>query len=131
MSAAGDRQNVRRLEGSRILVVEDESIISLMIEDMLIHLGCATVWQASRVEAALTLLDNERPDAALLDINLAGEPAYPIAERLEGVRIPFVFATGYYSAQSLLAIFEPLPELIQLFLFERAASRLCHARNLY
>jgi CheY-like chemotaxis protein len=95
MSAAGDRQASRRLDGSRILVVEDESIISLLIEDMLIQLGCAAVWQASRVESALALLERQRPDAALLDINLAGEPAYPVAERLQAAQIPFVFATGY------------------------------------
>lgn len=95
MTRSRDQQVGPQLEGSKILVVEDESIISLLIEDMLVELGCAAVWHASGVGEALALLDDHRPDAAVLDINLAGEPAYPVAERMERRRIPFIFATGY------------------------------------
>jgi CheY-like chemotaxis protein len=83
------------LAGLSILVVEDETIISLLLEDMLLSLGCAHVWHASGVSEALKLLKERRPDAALLDVNLSGQPAYPVAERLESEAIPFIFSTGY------------------------------------
>jgi CheY-like chemotaxis protein len=88
-------QSERPLGGLRILVVEDETMLFFLAEDMLTELGCAAVLHASRVKDALALLANERPDVAMLDVNLAGEQAYPIAERLAAIDIPFVFATGY------------------------------------
>jgi CheY-like chemotaxis protein len=90
-------QSDRPLGGLRILVVEDETMLFFLAEDMLTELGCAAVLHASRVKDALALLANERPDVAMLDVNLAGEQAYPIAERLAAIDIPFVFATGYGS----------------------------------
>ncbi|MPZ56802.1 MAG: response regulator [Rhizobiales bacterium] len=66
-----------------------------MIEDLLGELGCQTVWQAGNVRQALALLDERSPDAVVLDANLGGEFAYPIAARLAASDIPFVFATGY------------------------------------
>jgi CheY-like chemotaxis protein len=83
------------LAGSKILVVEDEAIISFLIEDMLCDLGCAAVWHAGSVGEALALLRVERPDAVLLDVNLGGECAFPVAAQLQATAIPFVFATGY------------------------------------
>lgn len=88
----------RPLDGVRILVVEDETMLFFLAEDMLTELGCATVWHASRVKEALAFLEQEKPDVAMLDVNLAGEPVYPVAERLAAANIPFVFATGYGSA---------------------------------
>lgn len=85
------------LAGLRILVVEDETMLFFLAEDMLTELGCAVVLHASRVKDALALLTRERPDVAMLDVNLAGEQAYPIAEQLASVNVPFVFATGYGS----------------------------------
>jgi CheY-like chemotaxis protein len=81
--------------GLKVLVVEDETIVSFLIEDMLEALGCAEVWHAGDVVGALAILRDRRPDIAVLDVNLGHEPAYPIAERLEAERIPFAFATGY------------------------------------
>ena len=83
------------LQGLKVLVVEDETLVSFLIEDMLAELGCADVWHASAVSEALSLLGERRPDAAVLDVNLGGEPVYPVASRLDAARIPFVFATGY------------------------------------
>ena len=79
----------------KILVVEDEAIVSLLLEDMLLDLGYGDVWVASDVESALGLLASKRPDVAVLDVNLGGESAYPVAEQLAAMKIPFVFATGY------------------------------------
>ena len=87
----------RPLGGLKILVVEDETMLFFLAEDMLTELGCATVLHASRVRDALALLAGERPDVAMLDVNLAGEQAYPIAEKLAEANVPFVFATGYGS----------------------------------
>jgi len=79
----------------RIVLVEDETVVSFLIEDMLKELGCANIWHASGVRQAMAILRDRQPDAAVLDVNLAGEPGYPIAEHLESARIPFLFATGY------------------------------------
>lgn len=84
-----------RFEGVRIVLVEDETVVSFLIEDMLKELGCANIWHASGVRQAMAILRDRQPDAAVLDVNLAGEPGYPIAEHLESARIPFLFATGY------------------------------------
>jgi len=66
-----------------------------MVESMLAELGCDDVWYASGVTEALDLLAERTPDAAVLDVNLAGEPAYPVARRLAAGAVPFIFATGY------------------------------------
>ena len=83
------------LEGLSVLVVEDEAIISFMVEDMLHELGAQDVRIAANVANALAAIDSKRPDLAVLDVNLGGERAYPIAERLDADRVPFVFTTGY------------------------------------
>jgi CheY-like chemotaxis protein len=95
MSDAAGAEAAARFAGFRVLVVEDEFLIALMIEDMLTELGCAQVWQAGGVGDALAILRVRRPDAAVLDVNLAGEPAYPVAEQLDARTIPFIFTTGY------------------------------------
>jgi CheY-like chemotaxis protein len=91
-SATGD------LTGLRILVVEDEAAISLLLEDMLLDFGCEVVGPAARLAAALEAVAREKVDLAILDVNVAGEPIYPVAEALAARSIPFVFSTGYGSA---------------------------------
>jgi CheY-like chemotaxis protein len=81
--------------GLQILVVEDETLVSFLLEDMLTELGCAAVWHACGVKEALALLSERRPDAAVLDVNVGGEKVYPVAEQMETGKIPFLFATGY------------------------------------
>jgi CheY-like chemotaxis protein len=81
--------------GLTVLLVEDETLISFLIEDMLRQLGCSDVWHVSAVGQALSILRQRRPDVAVLDVNLGGEPVYPVVERLAAAEIPFVFATGY------------------------------------
>lgn len=83
------------LAGLKVMVVEDEAIISFLIEDMLLTLGCASVIHAAAVKQALNVLAEQTPDAAVLDVNLAGEAGYAVAEKLEKDGVPFVFATGY------------------------------------
>ncbi len=109
------------LEGVKVLVVEDEAIISLMVEDMLAELGCADVWYAGRVEQALRLVTERRPDLALLDVNVAGEPVYRLAERLQSLGIPFLFATGY-GGRGLPLPWSAYPALQKPFRIEELAG---------
>lgn len=84
------------LQGRRVLVVEDEAMIAMLVEDMLDELGCAVVGPAHALDAALALASSEiNIDAALLDINLAGESVFPVADALRAKGVPAVFSTGY------------------------------------
>ncbi|SEM61701.1 CheY chemotaxis protein or a CheY-like REC (receiver) domain [Sphingomonas gellani] len=80
---------------TRILIVEDEPLISMMLEDFLDVLDKQVAGTADTVDAALALIDAGQVEAAILDLNLrAGEKSTPVAEALAGKGIPFVFATG-------------------------------------
>jgi CheY-like chemotaxis protein len=83
------------LEGARILIVEDEYIVAALLEDTLHAFGCEVVGPATRVDDALDLLEHEEIDAAVLDVNIAGEMVFPVADALERRGIPFVFSTAY------------------------------------
>jgi CheY-like chemotaxis protein len=95
MPEAERPEGASQLAGLEVLVVEDETLVSFLIEDMLTELGCAVVRHASGVRDAIALLDARRPDAAVLDVNLGGENVDAVAERLDRDGIPFVFASGY------------------------------------
>jgi len=81
--------------GQRILIVEDEAITSMVIQDVVEGLGCEAVGPASRVPQALALADDAGLTGAVLDVNLHGEPVYPVADRLARRQVPFFFLTGY------------------------------------
>ena len=83
------------LSGRRVLLVEDEAIIALDLAALLTDLGAVVVGPAHSVADALELLNEGKIDCAVLDINLNGEPVYPVARALETRRIPFVFVTSY------------------------------------
>ena len=83
----------------RVLVVEDEMLPAMLLESMLTALGCVVVGPAARVGKALELLRTAAPDAVILDVNLGGQPAYPLAAVLQARGVPFVFVTGYGRAQ--------------------------------
>ncbi len=82
------------LAGRRILVVEDEMLVLMNIELALQDLGCDDICAAGNVAEALALVDKQEFDAAMLDVNLAGEKSYPVADALTRRSIPFAFATG-------------------------------------
>jgi CheY-like chemotaxis protein len=84
-----------RLTGRKILVVEDEALVAMLVEDALLDAGAQVIGPAATVGEALRLLDAERPDAAVLDLNLAGETSGPVADLLAARGIPFLVATGY------------------------------------
>ncbi|HZC15629.1 MAG TPA: response regulator [Caulobacteraceae bacterium] len=85
------------LAGLRVLVVEDEALVSMLLEDMLSDLGCEIVGPIMRLPEALRMAQDEgQPiDVAILDVNLAGERSFPVAEALERRGCLFVLATGY------------------------------------
>ena len=79
----------------RVLVAEDEALVSMLIEDMLLDFGTEVIGPVARVKDALRLARETDLNLAILDINLAGEATYPVADVLGARGIPFVFATGY------------------------------------
>ncbi|MEO8115795.1 MAG: response regulator [Phenylobacterium sp.] len=81
----------------RVLLVEDEGLVAIMMEDLLADLGCDVVGSCDSIRSALEWLEMapEAPDGAVLDVNLGGELVYPVAEALAARHIPFAFATGY------------------------------------
>lgn len=83
------------LTGRRVLVVEDEMLIALMVEETLHDLGCVVVGPASRLDEALQLADAGALDGAVLDVTIRGGQVYPVAERLLARSVPFVLASGY------------------------------------
>jgi CheY-like chemotaxis protein len=85
------------LSGRRILVVEDEMLVALVLQDMLADLGCVVIGPAASVDEALALIETHILDATVLDVNLAGQMSYPVADALLARQAPFVFSTGYSS----------------------------------
>ncbi|KAA2241204.1 response regulator [Salinarimonas soli] len=81
--------------GLRVLVVEDEAMVSMLVEDMLLDLGCEIVGPAARIPAALDLASSAEIDAAVLDVNVAGQAIWPVADALSARGVPIVFTTGY------------------------------------
>jgi CheY-like chemotaxis protein len=79
----------------RVLVVEDEGPIALMIEDMLEELGCTIAGSAGHLAKAREIAATAEIDLALLDVNLLGQPVFSVAEILRDRKVPVVFSTGY------------------------------------
>ena len=83
------------LAGRRIMVVEDEMLIAMMLELALADAGCHVVGPFGRLSDAVVAARTEAVDGALLDINLAGESVFPAAEALEQRGVPFLLVSGY------------------------------------
>ena len=79
--------------GSSVLIVEDETLLALMLEDLLLDTG-HHVTHAETLPEALALVEREHFDAAILDININGKDVFPLAERLRELHTPFVFASA-------------------------------------
>jgi CheY-like chemotaxis protein len=88
-----------KLTGKRVLVVEDEALVAMLIEDGLLDAGASVVGPVGSVDEALALVERAACDgglnAAVLDINLDGMAVSPVADRLAALGVPFLFATGY------------------------------------
>jgi len=116
----------------RILLVEDEMLVAMLLEDMLAEAGHTIIGPLARVDQAVEAAQQQAPDIAILDVNVGGEEVYPVAEVLAARGIPFAFATGY-GAQGLDERWQHRPTLQKPFhrndLFamvaELASSRSC------
>jgi CheY-like chemotaxis protein len=100
------------LSPKRVLVVEDEMMIAMLIETMLAELGHAVVGAAPTLAAALDLARSKAGqfDVAILDINLGGERSFPVARLLSDQGAPFIFATGY----GTMGLDEPFRDAVTL-----------------
>ena len=78
-----------------MLLVEDEMMIAWDIEQTLTHAGMRVLGPAASVDRAMRLIEEERPDAAILDLQLRGELVTPVARKLRDIGVPFVLATAY------------------------------------
>ena len=83
------------LRGRRVLVVEDEALVSIMLADLLAKSGCVVIGPAATAQSALNLIEQESIDCAVLDIKLVDGTSLPVAEALAARGIRFVLATGY------------------------------------
>ena len=88
------------LRGQAVLVVEDEALVAMEFASVLQQQGCNILGLASNVARALSLIEKQRPDAALLDLNLNGTSALPVAARLIEQNVPFVVVSGYGAPSS-------------------------------
>ena len=87
------------IDGVRLLLVEDEYLLALCLAELVQRLGAVPIGPVATVDEALALIrDEPRIDAAGLDVNLGGEPVFPVADALRARAIPFVFASGYDAA---------------------------------
>ena len=84
------------LQGRRVLVVEDEALVAMLLDTILEDMGCTPVGPASNIDEGEALARDEAAlDAALLDVNVAGRQVFPVAAALKARGVPFVFSTGY------------------------------------
>ena len=101
-----------RLSGVRVLLVEDEALVAMLVADLLHDDGAEVLGPAESVSDALELLAGNAaeaaPHVAVLDMNLGGDPCDPIADALAAREIPFVLATGY-DADALPERFAAVP----------------------
>ncbi len=110
------------LAGLRLLVVEDEMLLAMLLQDILEELGCIVV-KAGRLAKAVEMAETNAFDGAILDVNLAGEEVYPVAKILKRRSIPFIFATGY-QREIVPAEYRDLPVLAKPYLPENVEKAL-------
>lgn len=117
------------LAGRRVLVVEDEPLIAMLLEDMLGELQVDATATADSVPAALQTLESSPAfDGAILDMNLRGRSVEPVADWLAERRIPFVFASGY-GADALTRRHASAPVLAKPFRRESLEAALQSVMN--
>jgi len=102
------------LAGRRVLVIEDESMVTMLLQDFLEDIGCEVAGVASRLKEAREKIDTLAFDVAILDVNLNGDQTFPLAEVLLARGRPIVFATGY-GATTLPPRLRALPVLQKPF----------------
>ena len=114
------------LSGRRVLVVEDEMLIVMMIEDMLADLGCEAITTAATVDQALRLIETSKFDVAMLDMNLGGNSSETVADALALHRVPFIYSTGN-SSSDVKQGYRDRPVLRKPYMFETLEELLAAA----
>jgi two-component SAPR family response regulator len=94
-----------------VLIVEDDAIIALDFEDTILGFGVKAVRTCGSVARALKLIEDRPPDFVLLDVALVSERSFAVAEKLQAMKVPFVFITGYSRDFGLPPAFEGTPML--------------------
>jgi CheY-like chemotaxis protein len=118
--------DVETVAGKRILVVEDELMIRMLLQDMLEDLGCTVAGEAARIDEAEELARQADFDVAILDVNLNGQPISPVVEILIDRGLPFIFATGY-GQRGVPEPYRMIPTLQKPFQAEALAHALAAA----
>ena len=103
------------LAGLRILVVEDELLVAMMIEDALRESKCEIIGPVGTIKAALAAVQRHTLDGALLDSNLHGRAITPVAEELSARAVPFIMVTGYASSALDVEVVRTAPRIIKPF----------------
>ncbi len=101
----------------RVLVVEDEAMIAMLVEDMVLDFGSEVVGPVATIDDAINLARSAELDAAILDINVGGSVIFPVADILSERGIPLIFATGYGS-KGLPPRFQDSPTLPKPFSYQ-------------
>lgn len=101
----------------RVLLIEDESIVAFLFENMLAELGYVVTETCGSVGAALEMIDRGDFDIALLDLNLGGAKSFPVADRLVEKSVPFIFLTGH-GRRGLDGRYPDIPVLEKPFLLK-------------
>ena len=102
------------LEGVRVLIVEDEYLVAVLIEKILESAGCIVIGPIPRLSEALDAARHDNCDAAVLDVNLAGKRIDPVADALSERNVPFLFVTGY-GANALPSEYAERPRVCKPF----------------
>jgi CheY-like chemotaxis protein len=97
--------------GRRVLVVDDEFLVALAAADALESVGCEVVGPATQLVAALELAHSQSLDAAVLDINIAGETIWPVASESQDRGVPFLFHSAFIPVLKFPARFADAPRL--------------------
>ena len=112
----------------RVLVVEDEVLVGMLLEEMLGELGYAVAALSTHIDEALSLARTASFDVAVLDINLNGQQSFPVADVIRARGLPFLFATGYGS-RILDAAHKDVPILQKPFSLDELRVALARAET--
>lgn len=112
------------LAGLRILIVEDEFLVAMLVEEMLQDLRCEIVGPISTLEEAIVTVRQNYLDGALLDANLNGKNASPVADELLGHEVPFILVTGYGGHKADPPVLARAPRVRKPINFDELADRM-------
>jgi DNA-binding response OmpR family regulator len=112
------------LAGLRILLVEDEFLVAMLVEEMLHDLHCEIVGPVSTLKEAVATVRQNRLDGALLDANLHGKNSSPVADELLGHEVPFILVTGYSGHKGDPPVLERAPRVRKPVNFDELADRM-------